>query len=76
LDGKLKVGDLLPPYTEFIEELNKRGVKYKKQEVDDFLAICNLLKITDMSGRDGNNEKVFKVVKDYDIARGIFKIVS
>ena len=70
LNGVLKIGDLLPSYSKFIEELNNRGVKYEEQDVLDFLTICNLLQITDMSGRDR------RVAKEYNIAKGILNILS
>lgn len=71
LDGSLKVGDLVPPYAKFIEELNRRGMKFEEQEVLDFLIICNLFKITDMSTKDRR-----KIAKDYNVAKGIFNILS
>jgi len=70
LNGGLKIGDLLPPFIKFTEELNSRGVVYEEKEVMDFLTICNLLKITDMSGPDR------RVAKDYSVAKGIFNILS
>jgi len=70
LNGALKIGDLLPPFVKFTEELNSRGVVYEEKEVMDFLTICNLLKITDMSGPDR------RVAKDYNVAKGIFNILS
>jgi hypothetical protein len=70
LNGALKVGDLLPPFIKFTEELNSRGVVYEEKEVMDFLTICNLLKVTDMSGPDR------RVAKDYSVAKGIFNILS
>ena len=70
LNGTLNVGDLLPPYHKFIEELKNRGIQFEEKEVLDFLTICNLLKITDMSGKDR------RVAKDYSIAKGIFNILS
>lgn len=70
LNGVLKIGDLLPSYSKFIEELNNRDVKHEEQDVLDFLTICNLLKITDMSGLDR------RVAKEYNVAKGIFNILS
>jgi hypothetical protein len=70
MNGSLNVGDILPPYSQFIEELNSRGVHHEDQEVLDFLTICNLLKITDMNGSDR------RVAKDYNLATGIFKVLS
>lgn len=70
MNGSLKIGDTLPPYSKFIEELNSRGIHHEDQEVLDFLTICNLLKITDMNGSDR------RVAKDYSLAQGIFKVLS
>jgi hypothetical protein len=70
MNGSLNVGDTLPPYSKFIEELNSRGIHHEDQEVLDFLTICNLLKITDMNGSDR------RVAKDYSVAQGIFKVLS
>lgn len=70
MNGSLKIGDTLPPYSQFIEELNSRGVAHEDQEVLDFLTICNLLKVTDMNGSDR------RVAKDYNLAKGIFKVLS
>lgn len=70
MNGSLKTEDTLPPYSQFIEELNSRGIHHEDQEVLDFLTICNLLKITDMNGSDR------RVAKDYSVAKGIFKVLS
>ena len=70
MNGSLKIDDTLPPYSQFIEELNSRGIQHEDQEVLDFLTICNLLKITDMNGSDR------RVAKDYNVATGIFKVLS
>lgn len=70
MDGALKVGDILPPYSKFVEELNVKGIQYEEKEVLDFLTICNLLKVTDMNGSDR------RIAKDYNIAKGIFKVLS
>lgn len=70
MNGGLVSGDTLPPYSKFLEELSNRGVNHNDKEVLDFLTICNLLKITDMNGSDR------KVVKEYSIAKAIFKVLS
>jgi hypothetical protein len=70
MNGFLNVGDTLPPYSQFIEDLNARSINHEDQEVLDFLTICNLLKITDMNGSDR------RVAKDYSVATGIFKVLS
>lgn len=70
MHGDLKIGDILPPYSKFVEELNAKGIQYEEKEVLDFLTICNLLKVTDMNGSDR------RIAKDYSIAKGIFKVLS
>lgn len=70
LNGSLNVGDTLPPYSKFVEDLNSRGIEHEDKEVLDFLTICNLLKVTDMNGSDR------RVAKEYSVAKGIFKVLS
>ena len=70
MNGALKVGDTLPHYSKFVEDLKSRGIQHEDKEVLDFLTICNLLKVTDMNGSDR------RVAKDYEIAKGIFKVLS
>lgn len=70
MDGELAIGDILPPYSRFVEELDLKGVEHEEKEVLDFLTICNLLKITDMNGSDR------RIAKDYGVAKGIFKVLS
>jgi len=70
MNGNLNVGSIIPPYNKFIEGLNNLDVKYEEKEVIDFLTICNLLKITDMNGSER------KIAKDYNVAKGIFRVLS
>lgn len=70
MNGELNVGDTLPSYSTFVEDLQSRGVEHEDKEVLDFLTICNLLKVTDMNGSDR------RVAKDYAVAKGIFKVLS
>ena len=70
MDGELILGDILPSYSKFVEELKSKGVEHEEKEVLDFLTICNLLKITDM------NESDRRIAKDYSLAKGIFKVLS
>ena len=70
VDGQLNLGSALPPYSKFIEELKSKGVEHEEKEVLDFLTICNLLKITDMNGSER------RIAKDYNVAKGIFKVLS
>ena len=68
--GEVNVGDIMPIWDVFIEELDKKGLKYTTKEVKDFLIICNLFKITDMSGPDK------KIAKDYQVAKEIISMLS
>jgi len=70
MNGVLGVGDTLPHYSVFVEDLNLRGIEHEDKEVLDFLTICNLLKVTDMNGSDR------RVAKEYVVAKGIFKVLS
>jgi hypothetical protein len=70
MNGALGVGDTLPHYSTFVEDLNLRGINHEDKEVLDFLTICNLLKVTDMNGSDR------RVAKEYVVAKGIFKVLS
>ena len=70
MNGTLNVGDTLPHYSKFVEDLNSRGIEHEDKEVLDFLTICNLLKVTDMNGSDR------RVAKEYAVAKGIFKVLS
>lgn len=68
--GEVKVGDIMPIWDVFIEELDKKGLKYTTKEVKDFLIICNLFKITDMSGPEK------RIAKDYQVAKEIISMLS
>ena len=69
-NGTNQVGFLLPPYTKFLDEIKAVGLKYTEKEVKDFLTICNLFKITDMSGPDK------KIAKEYAVAKEIISLLS
>lgn len=68
--GSIQIGTKLPSYSKFLEEIKAAGLKYVEKEVKDFLTICNLFKITDMSG----SEK--KIAKDYLVAKDIIALLS
>ena len=70
MNGTLKVGDILPPYSKFVEELKAKEIQYEEKELLDFLTICNLLKITDM------NDSERRIAKEYSLAKDIFKVLS
>lgn len=69
--GKVSVGDILPSYPVFLEEMNLSGYKYTEKELTDFLMICNLFKITDMS-----EGKERRIAKDYQISKSIISLLS
>jgi len=87
-NGDAKIGDVLPFYDAFLEQLaiaNLIEIKYvteengmskiqvlnnRDKEVRDFLTICNLFKITDMSGKDK------KIIKDYQLSKDIISLLS
>jgi hypothetical protein len=69
--GKASVGDILPSYPVFLEEMNLSGYKYTEKELTDFLLICNLFKITDMS-----QGKERRIAKDYQISKSIISLLS
>jgi len=68
--GEAQVGDIMPIWDVFTEELDKKGLKYTTKEVKDFLIICNLFKITDMSGPDK------RIAKDYQVSKEIISMLS
>jgi hypothetical protein len=72
-NGKSKSGDLLMSYPKLLQEISNAGLVYDKKEVNDFLTICNLLKITDMTSEDKSE---YKFAKDYDVSRGIISLLS
>lgn len=69
--GANQPGTILPVYSKFLEELQFAGVLYSNEkEVTDFLTICNLFKITDMSGPDK------RIAKEYTVAKEIISLLS
>ncbi len=68
--GTIGSGSILLPYNKFLEEIQAPGFKYTDKEVQDFLTICNLFKITDMTGPDK------KIAKDYAVAKDIISLLS
>lgn len=71
MDGQRNVGDIIPPIKGLIQEIEAKGIVYEKRVVDNFLTICNLLSITDMS--DKNN---VKITMEYSQAKNIISLVS
>ena len=69
-DGNIKIGEALPNYNKFLEEIKASKIKYVEKEVKDFLTVCNLFKITDMSGPEK------KIAKDYVVAKEIILLLS
>lgn len=71
LDGKVVVGDIIPTYKTLIQSIADRGIVCKDKEIKNFLTICNLLDITNMSDKDN-----VKIIKSYPISKGIISLVS
>lgn len=72
--GEVTVGTELPKYDKFLEEINAAGISYTEKEIKDFLTICNLFKITDMS--DPEKKKFYTIAKDYAVAKEIITLLS
>lgn len=72
--GTVKAGGLLPRYEKFIEDIKAAGIAYVEKDIKDFLTICNLFKITDMS--DPEKKQVYKIAKDYSVAKEIISLLS
>ena len=68
--GTVDIGWKLPTYNNFLNEITAAGIKFKEQEVKDFVTICNLFKITDMSGPDR------KIAKSYFVAKEILTLLA
>ena len=71
LDGARKIGDIIPPYIQFFKEISEKGIKCEEKVVSNFLIICNLMKITDMSNKD----KV-TITKDYKDSKYLISLIS
>lgn len=69
-NGSLPVGTLLPSYGKFLSEVQESGLECEEQEVKNFLTVCNLFKITDMSGPHK------KLAKEYSVAKEIISFFS
>lgn len=73
-NGNAKTGDLLTKYDKFLEEIKEAGISCTEKEIKDFLIICNLFKITDMS--DPDKKQMYKIAKDYSVAKEIISLLS
>jgi len=71
LNGNRKSGDVIPPYYELNKDIKNHGIKCDDKVVKNFLTICNLLDITNMS--DKNN---VTIMKDYKVSKNIILLVS
>jgi hypothetical protein len=71
IDGNRNVGDTIPPHAVLVQDIEARGLVYEKRVVDNFLTICNLFKITDMSDKDN-----VSIIKPYEQAKEIISLVS
>jgi len=71
IDGQRVVGDTIPPYRSLVKDIADRGIVCEDKEIKNFLTICNLLDITNMSNKDD-----VKIVKNYSTAKGIVSLIS
>jgi len=71
LNGQRKVGDIIPPYDVFVEDIKNKGIDCPEKIVKNFLTISNLLGIVNMI--DKNN---VTILKDYESSRQIISLVS
>lgn len=69
--GSVGVGDSVLPWRGFLAEIKMQGFKYTEKEVRDFITICNLFKITDMS-----DKKKATISKDYAVSKQIISLLS
>jgi hypothetical protein len=70
-DGQRGVGDTIPPYKTLVSDIAIKGIVCEDKVIKNFLTICNLLDITNMSNKDD-----VKIVKEYSTAKGIVSLVS
>jgi len=71
LNGERVHGDVIPPYKTLVKDIADRGIVCQDKEIKNFLTICNLLDITNMSDKDN-----VKIIKDYSVSKGIISLVS
>jgi len=71
LEGQRVSGDIIPPYKELVKSIADRGIVCEDKVIKNFLTICNLLDITNMSDKDS-----VRLVKDYSTSKGIVSLVS
>jgi len=71
MDGQRAPGDTIPPYKSLVKDIADKGIDCEDKEIKNFLTICNLLDITNMSNKDN-----VKIVKNYSTAKGIISLVS
>ena len=68
-NGFVSVGDVMPDYKTFIAAIHDSGLSATEKQVTDFLTICNLFKITDMT-KLKTKKKAF-ILKDYEASKKI-----
>lgn len=71
MDGSRAPGDTIPPYKKLVKDISDKGIVCEDKEIKNFLTICNLLDITNMSNKDN-----VKIVKSYSTAKEIISLVS
>jgi hypothetical protein len=70
-DGNRGVGDLIPPHKTLLQEIQGKGIQPDDKLVRNFLTICNLFGIVDMSDTDR-----VKILKDFKSSKDIISLVS
>lgn len=71
LDGNRTIGEIIPSYPVFSRNIKERGIECEDKVINNFLMICNLLKITDMRDKDR-----VKIIKNYQDSKNIISLVS
>ncbi len=63
-DGNVKLGDAIPSYQEFINDLKATDIKYNETVIRDFLSACNLLKVIDTEMNKRIATKTYKEARE------------
>ena len=71
LDGKRSEGDIIPGFKELVKYISEKGIECEDKFIKNFLTICTLLDITNMS----NKNKV-TIMKSYSDSKTLISLVS
>jgi len=71
MNGERGPGDVIPPYRALVKDISDKGIVCEDKVIKNFLTICNLLDITNMSNKDS-----VTITKNYSTAKGIISLVS